>query len=174
MEIHVRVNKLSVSILVLILFHRYLVAGSITILWALIVLAVLPDSPASSHRWFTEEERFILVTRMRGNVVGADVRKVKWYQVREAFQDVKIWLMGAMGAAIYVCNGGVTAFGSLIIKVRACLSYALPYSQLLLVFWIFKLESHSPPSARRGQHLRGYIYFWIPRGKRLCPYYYDC
>ena len=54
---------------------------------------------------------------MRGNVAGADVRKVKWYQVWEATKDVKVWLMGAMGAAIYVCNGGVTAFGSLIIKV---------------------------------------------------------
>lgn len=54
---------------------------------------------------------------MRGNVSGADVRRIKWYQVREALSDVKIWLMAAMGAAIYVCNGGVTAFGSLIIKV---------------------------------------------------------
>lgn len=56
---------------------------------------------------------------MRGNLSGADVREVKWYQVREALQDAKIWLMGAMGAAIYVCNGGVTAFGSLIIKVSS-------------------------------------------------------
>ncbi|GJE90153.1 hypothetical protein PsYK624_062780 [Phanerochaete sordida] len=53
---------------------------------------------------------------MRGNVAGADVRTIKKAQVIEALKDVKIWIMGAMGAAIYVCNGGVTAFGSLIIK----------------------------------------------------------
>ena len=93
-------------------------AGSITIAWSLLVLAILPDSPASATMWFSEEERAILVRRMRGNVRGADVRRVKWHQVREAFMDWKVWLMGAMGAAIYVCNGGVTAFGSLIIKVR--------------------------------------------------------
>ena len=67
--------------------------------------------------WFNEKERAILIRRMRGNVKGADVQKLKWYQVREALMDWKVWLMGAMGAAIYVCNGGVTAFGSLIIKV---------------------------------------------------------
>ncbi|THG96701.1 hypothetical protein EW026_g5177 [Hermanssonia centrifuga] len=79
--------------------YMYLVAGSATILWSVLVLAILPDSPATSHRWFNEAERAILTRRMHGNLAGAD-----------------IWLMAAMGAAIYVCNGGVTAFGSLIIK----------------------------------------------------------
>lgn len=103
---------------------RYLVAGSVTIFWSFIVLLVLPDSPATSHRWFNESERAILLGRMRGNLAGADVRMVKRGQVYEALKDVKIWLMGAMGAAVYICNGGVTAFGSLIIKVRG-LSWSL-------------------------------------------------
>ncbi len=55
---------------------------------------------------------------MHGNLAGADVRILKKAQVWEALRDFKIWLMAAMGAAIYVCNGGVTAFGSLIIKVK--------------------------------------------------------
>ncbi|EKM54882.1 uncharacterized protein PHACADRAFT_96377 [Phanerochaete carnosa HHB-10118-sp] len=96
--------------------YMYLFAGSITIFWSFIVLVVLPDSPATSHRWFNESERAILIGRMRGNLAGADVREIKKAQIYEAFKDVKIWLMGAMSAAIYVCNGGVTAFGSLIIK----------------------------------------------------------
>ena len=62
---------------------------------------------------------------MRGNLAGADVRTIKKAQVYEALKDVKIWLMGAMGAAIYVCNGGVTAFGSLIIKVRKLAALSL-------------------------------------------------
>lgn len=106
---------------------RYLAAGSITIAWSLVVLAVLPDSPASAHRWFSPAEREILLRRMRGNVAGADVRIIKREQVLEAFKDVKVWLMGAMGAAIYVCNGGVTAFGSLIIKVCALSSPSYGY-----------------------------------------------
>ncbi|PSR72625.1 hypothetical protein PHLCEN_2v11509 [Hermanssonia centrifuga] len=96
--------------------YMYLVAGSATILWSVLVLAILPDSPATSHRWFNEAERAILTRRMHGNLAGADVRILKKAQVWEALRDFKIWLMAAMGAAIYVCNGGVTAFGSLIIK----------------------------------------------------------
>lgn len=68
--------------------------------------------------WFSEAERAFLIRRMHGNVAGADVRSLKKAQIWEALRDFKIWLMAAMGAAIYVCNGGVTAFGSLIIKVR--------------------------------------------------------
>lgn len=96
--------------------YMYLVAGSITIVWSLVVLAVLPDGPATSHRWFNDAERAILAQRMRGSGAGADVRDIKMAQIFEALRDTKVWLMGAMGAAIYVCNGGVTAFGSLIIK----------------------------------------------------------
>ncbi|KAI0818858.1 MFS general substrate transporter [Irpex lacteus] len=96
--------------------YMYLAAGSITILWSFVVLAVLPETPATAHRLFNQEEREILVARMKGNLYGADNRRVKWYQVREAFCDFKIWLLAAMGAAVYVTNGGVTAFGTLIIK----------------------------------------------------------
>jgi hypothetical protein len=101
----------------LILKLRYLVAGGITILWSFVVLVVIPDSPAASHRWFNDAQREILLRRMKGNVAGADVRAIKKPQIVEAIRDAKVWIMGAMGAAIYVCNGGVTAFGSLIIKV---------------------------------------------------------
>ncbi|KZT50799.1 MFS general substrate transporter [Calocera cornea HHB12733] len=104
--------------------YMYLFAGSLTLLWSAVLLAVLPDSPATSHRWFSEAERRILRERMRGNLQGADSRRLKWGQVREAAGDWKVWLMGAMGAAIYVCNGGVTAFGSLIIKVRVAGCYS--------------------------------------------------
>jgi hypothetical protein len=97
---------------------RYLLGGSMTILWSLVVFVALPDSPGTSHRWFNEEERAILIARMRGNLNGASVRQLKWYQIREALCDYKIWLLAAMGAATYVTNGGVAAFGSVIIRVN--------------------------------------------------------
>lgn len=37
---------------------------------------------------------------------GAAMRGVCWRQVGEAARDPHVWLMTAMGAAIYVCNGG--------------------------------------------------------------------
>lgn len=63
--------------------YMYLLAGSVTIAWSIILLLILPDSPASSRaRWFfSEQECAMLVRRMRGNVNGADVRRIKRYQV---------------------------------------------------------------------------------------------
>jgi hypothetical protein len=118
-----------------LLFFRYLFAGSLTILWSLVIFIVLPDSPTSSHRWFNEDERRCLVQRVKGHLARADSQRLKSDQAIEALKDIKVWLMAAMGAAVYVCNGGtpwhfevldddsnpglsgVTAFGSLIIKV---------------------------------------------------------
>lgn len=37
-------------------------------------------------------------------------------QALEALSDVKVWIYFLLAIAIYVCNGGVTAFGSYIIK----------------------------------------------------------
>ena len=73
--------------------YMYLVAGAITIAWAFVVLLLLPDSPAAASsftlsRMFSAREREILVHRMKGNVKGADVRRVKMYQVRPIFVPV--------------------------------------------------------------------------------------
>ena len=72
--------------------YMYLFAGSVTIAWAFVVLFMLPDSPAAGGSWtlrklFTARERGILVRRMKGNVKGADVRRVKTYQVRVILPD---------------------------------------------------------------------------------------
>ncbi|EEB88579.1 hypothetical protein MPER_13518, partial [Moniliophthora perniciosa FA553] len=49
-------------------------------------------------------------------MTGNDQTHWKWDQVVEALRDVKLWILMLCGAAIYVCNGGVTAFGARIIK----------------------------------------------------------
>ncbi|KAI5477384.1 hypothetical protein MNV49_006451 [Pseudohyphozyma bogoriensis] len=97
--------------------YMYLFAGAWTILWALVVLYFVPDSPATSHRWFNESERAILVARTRSNMSGAvEPSKFRWSHAKEAILDVKIWIFLLMGASIYVCNGGVTAFGARIVS----------------------------------------------------------
>jgi hypothetical protein len=113
---------------------RYIIAGAITIFWSGVLLLLLPDTPAQANRWlFSQEECRILTNR--AEKMRDDRNGVEWVQLKEAARDPKIWLMGSMGAAIYVCNGGtlilpfssisfdfyasgVTAFGSLIIKVK--------------------------------------------------------
>ncbi|KAM0790032.1 hypothetical protein ACM66B_005361 [Microbotryomycetes sp. NB124-2] len=97
--------------------YMYLFAGSVTILWAFIVLLLVPDSPALSQRWFNEDERAILARRSKHSMIGAiGATKIKWEQVREAATDIKIYIFMLIAMSIYVVNGGVTAFGARIIS----------------------------------------------------------
>ncbi|KAM0755064.1 MFS general substrate transporter [Meredithblackwellia eburnea MCA 4105] len=99
--------------------YMYLFAGAWTILWSLVILAVVPDSPAASGRWFNDAERALLVERSKRTMVGAtgkDAQKFKFSHLKEAVRDIKMYVFLLMGASIYVCNGGVTAFGARIVS----------------------------------------------------------
>jgi hypothetical protein len=81
-----------------------------------VLFLLLPDTPASrspaglERLLFTPRERELLAGRGRWEDSSGTNRVTKtgieWDQIREAALDVKIWIMAAMGAAIYVCNGG--------------------------------------------------------------------
>ncbi|SCV73869.1 BQ2448_6299 [Microbotryum intermedium] len=97
--------------------YMYLFAGAWTILWAFVVLYFIPDSPQHSHRWFNQEERKILLARSWQNRTGAiGPSTFKWSHAREAATDIKLYLYLLIASAIYVCNGGVTAFGARIVN----------------------------------------------------------
>ncbi|BGP49813.1 hypothetical protein JCM10450v2_005718 [Rhodotorula kratochvilovae] len=90
--------------------RMYCFAGGLTIVFAFVVLLVVPDSPRTSQRWFSDDERAILIRRARENMSGrSELSRFEWRQAREAAMDVKIWLF-------MVCNGAVTAFSSQIVK----------------------------------------------------------
>ncbi|KAG8715267.1 hypothetical protein FRC11_004999 [Ceratobasidium sp. 423] len=90
-------------------------AGSWTIAWGILLLFLLPDNPMSA-RLFSLEERKLAVRRLRDNMTGVESKKFKRSQFIEAITDIKIWIFMLMGAALYVTNGGVTAFGAQIVK----------------------------------------------------------
>ncbi|GAA6015957.1 hypothetical protein JCM11491_007125 [Sporobolomyces phaffii] len=97
--------------------YMYLFAGAWTILWAAVILLLVPDSPRTSQRWFNDREREILIRRSRENMSGrVEPSNFSWDQAKEALRDVKIYIFLVMAAAIYICNGGVTAFGARIVS----------------------------------------------------------
>ncbi|KAF9269826.1 MFS general substrate transporter [Marasmius fiardii PR-910] len=96
--------------------YMYIFAGAWTILWAFVVLFAVPDSPDRPGRRFSEQEKILLKQRLASNMTGNDQTRWKPKQAMEAMKDVKLWLMMFCASAIYVCNGGVTAFGARIIK----------------------------------------------------------
>ncbi|KAK0240682.1 major facilitator superfamily domain-containing protein [Armillaria nabsnona] len=95
--------------------YMYLFAGSWTILWSIVVLLVIPSSPNEPGRWFTEAEKVLLKQRLASNMTGKDQTQWKWDQILESIRDIKLWIFLLCASAIYVCNGGVTAFGARII-----------------------------------------------------------
>ncbi|CAE6435609.1 hypothetical protein ACGC1H_004646 [Rhizoctonia solani] len=95
--------------------YMYIFAGSWTIAWGFLLLFLLPDNPMSA-RLFSLEERQLAVRRLRDNMTGVESKKFKRSQFIEAITDIKIWIFMLMGAALYVTNGGVTAFGAQIVK----------------------------------------------------------
>ncbi|CAE6472124.1 unnamed protein product [Rhizoctonia solani] len=95
--------------------YMYIFAGSWTIAWGILLFFLLPDNPMSA-RLFSLEERKLAVRRLRDNMTGVESKKFKRSQFIEAIMDIKIWILMLMGAALYVTNGGVTAFGAQIVK----------------------------------------------------------
>jgi len=77
--------------------YIYLLAGSLTFLFGVLCF-FMPNSPVSA--WFlTKEERFAAVERLRHGQTGVRCTKVKFYQLKEAVLDVKVWLIFLMMAS---------------------------------------------------------------------------
>ena len=93
----------------------YITVGGVTFIWGLVLFWLLPDNPAT-WRILSERERYIAIDRVRSNKTGIESKKVKWYQVREAFLDPKSWAL--LCGQIMICTflGGLTTFAALIVN----------------------------------------------------------
>lgn len=97
--------------------YMYALAGGFTIVWGILCYFMLPDSPLKAPSFlFSDEEKQLAVLRIRDESTGVENKTFKLNQVVEALVDPKVWAFFILGAAIYVVNGGVTAFGAYIIK----------------------------------------------------------
>lgn len=93
----------------------FLVLGLLTIATSIYLLLNLPDSPLNA-RFLTHREKQVAVERIRGNFQGVGNRVWEWYQFREAFLDPRTYLYVLFSLLMNIPNGGITTFGSLIIK----------------------------------------------------------
>ncbi|KAF9691997.1 hypothetical protein EKO04_009925 [Ascochyta lentis] len=93
----------------------FLFCGLLTVAYAFVVLAFMPDSPMKA-KYLTEREKVIAVERLRANQMGIQSGTWKWDQVWETFIDFKTWCWFFAIVAISIASGGISTFGSLIIK----------------------------------------------------------
>ncbi|KAH8205254.1 hypothetical protein TruAng_000501 [Truncatella angustata] len=93
----------------------FIIFGAATIIWGVVFTIFAPSNPTQA-RWLTAEEKEIAVLRLVQNETGIDNKTFKWYQVKEALLDSRLWLMNLFVLLNCIPNGAVTAFGPLIIN----------------------------------------------------------
>lgn len=82
----------------------YLVAGSVTLLWGIILWFIFPMAPQDA-RGFTADERALLLERVRGNDSGSENRRFRWYQVQEAVSSYHLWCIFLLSVLSSVGSG---------------------------------------------------------------------
>ncbi|KAK3654428.1 hypothetical protein LTR56_004058 [Elasticomyces elasticus] len=95
--------------------YMYLVAGAITVLWAFVILFLMPADPIRA-KGFTDRERYIAVSRMRENNSGVRNTHFKIDQLWEMLRDLRFWLCFFMALTMLVANGPVSTFTPIIIN----------------------------------------------------------
>lgn len=93
----------------------FLLLGLLTIVTGAFLIWYMPDSQANA-RFLNLRERKIAVERIRSNFQGIGTQGWDWSQFREAFIDPRTYLYFLFSLLMNIPNGGITTFGSLIIK----------------------------------------------------------
>lgn len=92
----------------------FIIPGCLTIFLGFIILLHLPDTPTKA--WFlTEEEKKLVVERIRSNQQGFGNKHFKKHQFIEALTDYKTWLFFVFALSNNIPNGGITNFSSILL-----------------------------------------------------------
>lgn len=95
--------------------YLFILVGSVSWSWSILMMYLLPSSPMSA-RYLSDREKFVLVRRVVRNSTGMETMDFKWYQAREAFLDVKAYIIFFFNVGINIPNGGLSTFSAIIIK----------------------------------------------------------
>ncbi|KAB8254209.1 major facilitator superfamily domain-containing protein [Aspergillus pseudonomiae] len=93
----------------------FLIFGSVTVVWAVPFFLFAAPSPAAA-KWLSSAEKDVAIKRVSENKTGLDNKEFKFYQAREAFMDPQVWILILFVIANNIPNGGISAFGPLIIE----------------------------------------------------------
>ncbi|KAF5646560.1 allantoate and ureidosuccinate permease [Fusarium sp. NRRL 25303] len=93
----------------------FIIWGSITVAWGVILLFLLPGAPMRA-KFLTADEKARVISRVKGNGTGIENKHFKMAQFWEAILDMKTWLLFLFALTSNSPNGGLSAFQGLIIK----------------------------------------------------------
>ncbi|KAJ5378167.1 uncharacterized protein N7496_005576 [Penicillium cataractarum] len=93
----------------------FLSYGCLSVLWGLFVIWWLPDSPMRA-KCFSEEDKHMMVERLRSNQTGIQNRQFRSYQVWEALRDPQTWCYCSIQMFTTLPTSGLGAFANIIMK----------------------------------------------------------
>ncbi|KAL1622629.1 hypothetical protein SLS56_008676 [Neofusicoccum ribis] len=93
----------------------FLMLGLLTVVTGVISIFCMPDNQTNAKFLNTREKR-IAIDRIRSNHQGIGNRVWKWDQFWEALRDCRTWLYVLFSLLMNIPNGGITTFGSIVIK----------------------------------------------------------
>lgn len=105
----------------------FLALGCLTCAWATFIGWYLPDSPMEA-KCFNEEEKRLMIERVRANETGIQNRIWKRYQLVEALTDPVVWCYVMLQVTSTLVIGGLGVFSNLIIS-----SFGFTYLQTQLL-----------------------------------------
>lgn len=92
----------------------FIVEGCMTMVVGIAFYIHIPDNP--SKAWFlTDEEKALVVERIKTNEQGFGNKHFKSYQFKEAVTDIQTWLFFLFGLATDIPNGAVTNFSAILL-----------------------------------------------------------
>ncbi|KAF1813879.1 MFS transporter [Eremomyces bilateralis CBS 781.70] len=92
----------------------FITYGTFSVLWGLFVLWWLPDSPMRAQ-CFSEEDKRLMIERVRGNQTGMQNRKFRPEQVKEALSDLQTCCYCLIAICTTLPTSGRGAFANIII-----------------------------------------------------------
>lgn len=93
----------------------FLVYGAVSVAWGIFVWWYMPDSPMRA-KCYSEEDKFLMVERVRENQTGLQNRTFKKSHVYEALLDPQIWSYAFVQFFCALPTSGLGAFANIIIS----------------------------------------------------------
>ena len=93
----------------------FVVIGAVNILVSLLVLFVLPETPAKA-KFLSEGEKQRIFQRLNQDQAGVGEKVFRWPSVLEVFADLQTWMLVLLTILITIPSGVITTFSSILIK----------------------------------------------------------
>ncbi|KAI9926330.1 hypothetical protein AWENTII_007117 [Aspergillus wentii] len=134
--------------------YEFLIIGALCSAWGIIIIFFLPDSPVTAKR-LSDHEKRLAIQRLRDNQTGVENKTIKMAQIWEAFLDWKVWTFLLLGFSGNIPNGGISNFGTLIIKgfgfsTLGTTLMQIPYGAIIAILILLSvwINDRLPPNNR--------------------------